>query len=166
MSQLIQDAQALATKAHAGLTYGPDGRPYAWHLEKVASLASRLGYPDEVVAACWLHDIVEDTDYTIAELEKDFPRSVTAAVEAVTYVKESGEDKIAKAKSDPLGHVVKFCDASINFSASAVDGPRGEHTQWEVSVERYPVYVAKLHKDLPNPEEINKYLQVNYSNVQ
>lgn len=165
MNQIISKAQSLATKAHQGLTYGPDDRPYVWHLEKVASLASRLGYQDEIIAACWLHDIVEDTSYTIADLEDDFPPLVTSAVYAVTYVEDSGKDKIQQAKSDVLGHVVKYCDASVNFSASALDGPKPNHTQWEVSVERYPKYLAELHDGLPTPDEVNNYLKQHISEV-
>lgn len=59
---LVEKTKKLAVSAHADLTYGPDDRPYTWHLEKVAGLATRLGYPEEVIAACWLHDIVEDTE--------------------------------------------------------------------------------------------------------
>lgn len=164
-TKLVDEAKKLAISAHKGQTYGPDNRPYLWHLEKVAGLATRLGYPDEVIAACWLHDVVEDTDVGIADLS-DFPQSIINAVEAVTFDKTIDKDKLDKAKKTPLGHVVKYCDASINFSASAIDGPRAGHTQWEVSVERYPVYLIRLHLGLPTPQEINKHLEDLNTNVQ
>ncbi len=156
---LVEKAKKLAVSAHADLTYGPDDRPYTWHLEKVAGLATRLGYPEEVIAACWLHDIVEDTEVDLDGLS-DFPRPVRDAVEAVTFDKKHDEDKLNKAKRTPLSHVVKYCDASINFSASAIDGPRAGHTQWEVSVERYPHYVANLLEGLPTPEDVRVFLAI------
>lgn len=154
---MIEQARDFAIQAHDSQIYGIDF-PYSWHLEKVATLAERLGYPEEVVAACWLHDTVEDTGVTADQLRELFPEVVVKAVLAVTYSKDSGEDKIEKAMSDPIGHVVKYCDASVNFSASVLYGPRPGASQYEGAVERYPVYVKKLHENLPTPPEIQLLL--------
>lgn len=160
MSVLVEKAKNLALKAHEGQTYGSDNRPYEWHIGKTAELAERMGYPEEVVAGCWLHDVAEDTEVTIEDLRKEFPSATVDGVAAVTYIKGvDQEDKIEKAKKHVVGHVIKLCDASVNFSASVLDGPRVGHEQYEVIVKRYGRYISELLLDLPTPEEVVEYIE-------
>ena len=161
MSKIVKDARKLAKKAHKGLIYGSQtlNKPYWWHLEKVAGLAERLGYCEEVVTACWLHDTLEDTKITYKDLLKIFPKVVVDAVESVTFDKKVDSDMIAKAKSNPIGQVVKYCDVAINFSASAIYGPHLDRKQWDLTVHRYPTYLSELHKNLPTPNQINDWLK-------
>ena len=60
----VEAAKALATRAHSGQT-DKAGLPYITHPERVAG---RLDTPEEQVVG-WLHDTVEDTEVTIAEIE-------------------------------------------------------------------------------------------------
>ena len=63
-------AQAFATVAHEGQRYGE--HPYTDHLMDVVGVAIRYGFDllgREFIDACWLHDVVEDTDTTIEEIE-------------------------------------------------------------------------------------------------
>lgn len=155
---IVESAKELAKNAHQGQFYGT-GDPYYYHLEQVATMVSKLGYGDEVVAAAYLHDIIEDTTVTEDDLIKLFPIPVVNAVEAVTFVSDDYESKINKAMSDPLGHVVKFCDASCNYSNSVIYGPKLWHDcSYTEFVTRRAGYVSKLLNKLPTPEDIKKFL--------
>lgn len=151
-------AKEFAKEAHEGQFYGT-GDPYYYHLEQVATMASKLGYADEVIAAAYLHDIIEDTTVTEDDLIKIFPDSVVKAVHSVTFIGDDYESKIKKAMKDPLGHVVKFCDASCNYSNSVIYGPKLWHDcNYVEFITRRAGYISKLLGGLPTPEDINKYL--------
>lgn len=153
---IIEKARQFATTAHEGQLYG-NGEPYTWHLHAVASLAARLGYPANVIAASWLHDSVEDTPTTPEELaEEGFPSIVVDAVDSVTFIKGVDTDKISKAKSHPLGHVVKFCDSSVNYGASVIYGPPPGKAQ-DITLDRYLDYLEQLRVGLPTPGEIRDF---------
>jgi (p)ppGpp synthase/HD superfamily hydrolase len=163
MSEIIEQAKLLALDAHKNQKYFTTDKvmPMSWHLEKTADLAKRLGYGEEVMAACWLHDIVEDTTVTLSYLKQHFPEDIVAAVDSVTFDSTKDKDKIEKAKQNPIGHVVKFCDASINYAATALLGPKPGLKQWNITVERYLDYLVRLSKNLPTPEEIHNNKEVN-----
>lgn len=158
--QILERARTFAIERHGDQKYG-NNLPYEWHLEKVATLAERLGYPVEIQAAAWLHDVVEDTDTPLDELRMLFGDTIAVIVESVTYTdkdKASNIDKIQKAKQNKGAHVVKFCDSSINFSASALNGAPGAMSQWEATTERYGKFVSELLIDLPKPQAIKDWL--------
>jgi len=78
-------ALALATKAHEGQTRKYTGAPYIQHpIEVAAKIASRPYATDELEAAALLHDTVEDTDLTLAEIERECGPVVAAYVDALT----------------------------------------------------------------------------------
>lgn len=61
MSDLIDRAREFATEAHAGQTRKFGDRPYVYHPEQVYRyLAARHPLDDTLLAAAWLHDVVED----------------------------------------------------------------------------------------------------------
>lgn len=157
---IVEKARIFAVERHGDQKYGND-LPYEWHLEKVAALAKRLGYREEIQAAAWLHDVVEDTPTSLDEVCDLFGDTIASIVASVTYSdtdKAAGVDKLQKAKQHTGGHVVKFCDSSINFSASALDGPSYSMSQWESVVERYSRFVAELRNDLPTPQASEEWL--------
>lgn len=154
---IVEKARVFAIKRHGDQKYG-NNLPYEWHLEKVAILAKNLGYSEQIQAAAWLHDVVEDTLTSLDEIRTLFGDTIAEIVDSVTYSDEdraAGIDKIQKAKQNRGGHVVKFCDSSVNFSASALNGAPGNMSQWEATVERYSKFIAELRADLPMPQEID-----------
>ena len=153
-SLLVAQARTFAVERHGDQKYG-NNLPYEWHLEKVASLAKRLGYPEEIQAAAWLHDVVEDTPTSLEEIRSLFGDTIAEIVDHVTYSESdraTGVDKIHKAMKSKGAHVVKFCDSSINFSASALNGAPDGMSQWSATVERYGAFVSELREHLPAPE--------------
>ncbi|WP_116952966.1 HD domain-containing protein [Jiangella endophytica] len=78
-------AYAFAAERHAGQTR-PAGEPYTRHLLEVAEiLATALDVTDtDLIAAALLHDVVEDTPATLADVAERFGPRVAALVADVT----------------------------------------------------------------------------------
>lgn len=68
--------------------------PYVTHLAAVAWLVSDYTNDENTIIAAWLHDTLEDTDYSPEELEEDFGEEVRKIVEAVTEPKEKKGKKL------------------------------------------------------------------------
>ena len=85
---LVEKARQFATTAHRGVgqTRKYSGEPYDEHLRRVAALVCGVTDDPEVIAAAWLHDVVEDTPVTIDEIEREFGRGVRELVDALTDV--------------------------------------------------------------------------------
>lgn len=82
---LIQQAKRLVDSFFADkLRKGSQPEPYVTHLYEVAETLMFLNAEPESVAAGLLHDILEDTDYTIEELYESFPYDTAVDVTVVT----------------------------------------------------------------------------------
>ena len=80
----IKDAFALAREAHAPQKR-KSGEPYILHPIAVATIAAEELHLDaNTVIACFLHDVVEDTPYTIGDIRKRFGPDVADLVKVVT----------------------------------------------------------------------------------
>ena len=79
MNQL-EKAQQLATKAHENQTRKNSSEPYIEHPKRVAMLLKEAGFPEEVVIAGYLHDVVEDTPITIEDIRDQFGEKVAEIV--------------------------------------------------------------------------------------
>jgi hypothetical protein len=108
---LVRLAHEVATRAHAGQV-DKVGRPY---IEHPTAVAVRLTTDDEQVVG-FLHDVVEDTDITLAELALIFPAAVVDIVDSVTH--RDGEDyltqSVPRAAAHPGGRYVKLADNADN----------------------------------------------------
>lgn len=109
----VTDAHALAEGAHQRQV-DKAGQPYIDHPVAVADLLAEHG--DHAMMAGLLHDVVEDTDVTCADLlAAGYPPEVVEAVDAVT--RRDGEpymDMIRRASAHPLGRLVKIADNAHN----------------------------------------------------
>jgi guanosine-3',5'-bis(diphosphate) 3'-pyrophosphohydrolase len=83
VSPLVRRAYAFAEHAHRGQRR-KDGQAYISHPVRVARTVAELGYAEEVVAAALLHDVVEDTPVSLAEVRQAFGEHVAALVDCVT----------------------------------------------------------------------------------
>lgn len=112
MNRSIVDlAQQIATAAHEGQV-DKAGRPYITHPARVAA---RVSGDEYAAAAAWLHDVVEDTDVTLADLERVFPPEVVEAVDALTRrPDEEPASYYARVRQVPLASTVKLADLDDN----------------------------------------------------
>lgn len=113
---LVARARAIAVEAHKD-DADKAGEPYIDHPRRVAEQ-----FDDPIlVAAAWLHDVVEDADeWTLDGLrEEGFPDDVIEIVDAVT--KRPGEsypDAVGRAASHPRARRVKAADVADNSDES------------------------------------------------
>jgi RelA/SpoT family (p)ppGpp synthetase len=82
-TSLICRAFEFAYQLHQG-QYRKSGEPYICHPIAVAGMLRDLGGSAAMIAAGFLHDVVEDTDVTIEEIEQRFGSEVRCLVEGVT----------------------------------------------------------------------------------
>ncbi len=80
---LVMRAYHVAEEAHRDQKRH-SGEPYINHCIAVASILSDLKVPPEVVAAALLHDTVEDTTITLADIRRDFGDTIKILVDGVT----------------------------------------------------------------------------------
>jgi (p)ppGpp synthase/HD superfamily hydrolase len=111
----LEDAIAFAAKAHKGATRRT-GQPYILHPLRVML---RVETSDEQLAAI-LHDVVEDTKYTLDDLRKmGVSEEIVAAVDHLSRREgESYEDFVERTAENKLATTVKLADLQDNMDLS------------------------------------------------
>jgi (p)ppGpp synthase/HD superfamily hydrolase len=105
---LLRRAERVARAAHAGQTDKAGSDYFASHVADVAARVARAGYGPEAQAVAFLHDVLEDTAVTEAELRKQFPEEVVTAVVALTRsAGESSDSYYARVRANELALAVK-----------------------------------------------------------
>lgn len=92
-------ALELSLKAHEGQTR-KSGEPYIVHPILVAVITAKISNDETMVQAALLHDVVEDTAYTIEELEQEFGDDVAHLVEGLTKIIEIRDEELLPSGSD------------------------------------------------------------------
>ena len=96
--EIIQKAFDFANEAHKGVRRR-SGEPYILHPIAVAKIVvSNIGLGYKSIVAALLHDVVEDTEYTVEDLSNLFGEKVATLVEGLTKIKTvlDNEDKAEK----------------------------------------------------------------------
>jgi guanosine-3',5'-bis(diphosphate) 3'-pyrophosphohydrolase len=83
-SPAVQQAHQLLLSKHAEQRQKVNGRPYVEHPIAVATDVGEAGFGDDMVVAALLHDVVENSDATVAEIRHRFGDRVADLVEAMT----------------------------------------------------------------------------------
>lgn len=111
----LAQAEALARSAHADQT-DKLGHPYVAHVAHVAAQLRRFGPEYEMVG--WLHDIVEDCDVTLEEIEQKFGPIVRRGVDAMT--RREGEryfqDYLPRVMENQCAIHAKYADSRHNLA--------------------------------------------------
>lgn len=121
---LIRRAALRAEAAHADQTRA-SGEPYVSHALAVAGILHELGVDPETIAAALLHDTVEDTRTTLADIEAEFGTAVARLVDGVTKM-EAIEDlsapdrEAARAKAKESARI----ESLRKMLLAMVDDPR------------------------------------------
>lgn len=83
--KLIEKAYFFAREKHQG-QLRKSGEPYITHPVAVAIILANLGSGPNTISAALLHDVVEDTDVTLLDLEKLFSKDIANIVDGVTKI--------------------------------------------------------------------------------
>ncbi len=92
-------ALEFALHAHEGQKR-KSGQPYIVHPILVAAITALVSGDETMVQAALLHDVIEDTSYTIEDLQKEFSLDVIHMVEGLTKIVEIRDEKLIPSGSD------------------------------------------------------------------
>ena len=87
--ELVSEAIAFAVKAHDGMRRKKSDAPYILHPMEAAVIVGTMTDDQNLIAAAALHDVVEDADITIHEIEARFGKRVRELVESETEDKRA-----------------------------------------------------------------------------
>ena len=130
--RMVSEAALLAAQRHSGMARkGRGNEPYINHLAEVANLVSEAsgGADAELIAAAWLHDIIENTETTREELADRFSVRVAALVVEVSDdmgLPESERRRlqvVAGPHKLPDAKLIKIADKISNIRARIVREP-------------------------------------------
>ena len=158
----ITDALAFAKKAHQG-QFRKSGEPYIIHPILVSAITAAITNDEAMVIAALLHDVVEDTDTTVEEIEELFGKDVAHLVSGLTKIdtirdaeliaSSSNERLVVSALSfrkmliasieDVRVLVVKLCDRLHNMLTLDALAP---HKQKRIAEETLVVYAPIAHR--------------------
>jgi (p)ppGpp synthase/HD superfamily hydrolase len=163
-SPLTRDALEFARRSHAGQTRDIDSLPFVTHPVEVACLLHEAGYPDEVVAAGVLHEILEDTAVDRGELESRFGPVVAGLVAAVSddpSIEDPAERKAALRRQ-----VARAGDnAAAVFAADKLSKVRELHARHShgdfesgdrLKIEHYAASLELVDQALPGHELVER----------
>ncbi|PJI85644.1 RelA/SpoT family protein [Luteimicrobium subarcticum] len=95
---VIDRAYVTAERAHRGQVR-KSGDPYITHPVAVATILAELGMTPNTLAAALLHDTVEDTDYSLTQLRRDYGEEIAMMVDGVTKLDKVKYGEAAQAET-------------------------------------------------------------------
>lgn len=114
------------------------GEPYIAHLASVAEIVRSVPHTQEMLAAAWLHDVVEDTPARIQEVRDTFGDGVAVLVEMLTSVSRPEDGNRARRKAIDLAHIAGASrEAKTVKLADIIDNAR--------SIARHDPVFARLY---------------------
>ncbi len=116
---MAETARRIALRAHNGQV-DKAGAPYSVHVEHVAAQMT----DEDTKTVAYLHDVLEDTDISEAELREMFPAHIVDAVRLLT--KQKGGDYsayLAALKENLIARAVKIADLRHNMMVERIPLP-------------------------------------------
>ncbi|MBS7313981.1 MAG: RelA/SpoT family protein [Candidatus Onthomorpha sp.] len=151
----IRKAFTVAMNAHAGVRR-KTGEPYIYHPLEVATIAAEdLGLGATAVVCAFLHDVVEDTEYTLEDIEHIFDKKVAQIVDGLTkiegvfdYANNSIQSENFKKLLTAMGNdmrviLIKLCDRLHNMRTLE---SMPENKQLKIASETQQLYVPLAHR--------------------
>lgn len=136
MNNIVQNAAELAWKWHKDMTRKGDGSPYIIHPIMVATILAQNGFSDEIIAAGFCHDLLEDTKCKEEEIKKACGDKVLEIVKAVSNkkIKDWKKKKLEYIKSvrnGPVGAKAVCCADKIhNLQSTLIAYPKFEPVEF------------------------------------
>ena len=153
--EIIERAYRFAREAHAGVRRR-SGEPYILHPIAVAKIASQeIGLGSTSICAALLHDVVEDTDYTVEDIEQHFGPKIAQLVEGLTKISGGifGDKASAQAENfrkllltmseDIRVVLIKMADRLHNMRTL---GSMAPNKQYKIAGETLYIYAPLAHR--------------------
>jgi len=149
----IRQAYALAYKAHNGVRRR-SGEPYIIHPLEVAIIAAKeIGLGSKSVISAILHDVVEDTDYTLEDIEHQFGPKIATIIDGLTKISgvfdteslqaENFKKMLLTLSDDVRVILVKLADRLHNMRTL---GSMPPHKQYKIAGETLYMYAPLAHR--------------------
>jgi hypothetical protein len=109
LDDLVQRAMRYAINAHRRIDHRRkySDQPYDAHLQAVAEIVASASDDPLCIAAAWLHDSVEDTPATFADIERHFGLELTQLVRELTDISRPSDGNRATRKAIDLRHLAE-----------------------------------------------------------
>ncbi len=153
--KLIRKAFDIAVEAHSKQRR-KTGEPYIYHPIAVAKIvAYEIGLGAVSIAAALLHDVVEDTDYTIEDMERLFGKKIAKIVNGLTKISRMSKDQNASIQAENFRKMlltlnddvrvilIKIADRLHNMQTMGAMPP---HKQVKISSETLYIYAPLAHR--------------------
>ena len=153
--EIIERAFRFAKKAHAGIRRR-SGEPYILHPIAVAKIASQeIGLGSTSICAALLHDVVEDTEYTVEDIERMFGKKIAQIVAGLTKISGGifGDQASAQAENfrkllltmseDIRVVLIKMADRLHNMRTL---GSMAPNKQYKIAGETLYIYAPLAHR--------------------
>lgn len=153
--EIIKKAFVFAKEAHKGIRRR-SGEPYILHPIAVARIASReIGLGSTSICAALLHDVVEDTEYTVEDIERNFGPKIAQIVAGLTKISGGifGEKASAQAENfrkllltmseDIRVVLIKMADRLHNMRTL---GSMARAKQYKIAGETLYIYAPLAHR--------------------
>lgn len=122
---IVEQAVDFAVKAHGEQRRKYTGEIYSVHLAGVARIVASVPHDSEMLAAAWLHDVIEDTSVTPQQLRAEFPGRVVTIVLELTDCDGSvgnrtfrkAHDRARLASASAAAKTIKLADLIDNTSS-------------------------------------------------
>lgn len=104
--EMVERARLFATAAHAAVAQlrKYTNEPYIVHPAEVVSIVRSVPHTEEMLAAAWLHDVVEDTGVTLEVIREEFGEAVAGLVGWLTDVSRPEQGNRATRKAIDRAH--------------------------------------------------------------
>lgn len=124
----IENAKTVMEKAHRGQTRWDGKTPYSVHPIKVVETLEYFKITDEdILSAGYLHDVLEDTDYSKDAIKEQFGERVLSLVEELTFKGDSHDDESYWSQVDKLSKDAKWIKLADILSNLGDSGKKSEH---------------------------------------
>ena len=153
--EIIERAYAFAKEAHKGVRRR-SGEPYILHPIAVAKIASReMGLGSTSICAALLHDVVEDTEFTVSDIEQHFGKKIAEIVAGLTKISGGifGDKASAQAENfrkllltmsqDIRVVLLKMADRLHNMRTL---GSMAPNKQYKIAGETLYIYAPLAHR--------------------
>lgn len=133
---MINTAKYFAIAAHQaiGQKRKYTGEPYWHHPERVVEIISMVDHTPMMIAAAWLHDVVEDTDVCMDDIVEFFGQDIADIVDALTdtpteegganRANRKGMDRARLARAGYEAQTIKLADLIDNTSTITQHDPK------------------------------------------
>lgn len=140
---MVSRARDLARQSHeeVGQTRKSTGAPYIVHPTAVVEIVRSVPHTQHILAAAWLHDTVEDTHLTLADIERAFGAHVATLVDMLTDVSTRADGNRATRKEIDRPHTGRASPEAKTIKLADLIDNVGSISRPEPSFA--PIYIAE-----------------------